>query len=56
MNVLLIIIDEPEEEAPQFNQDALDQLKMMGFGENRAKRALLEKGLFISFFHEFNKQ
>jgi ubiquitin carboxyl-terminal hydrolase 5/13 len=36
--------DEAQEEAPQFNQEALDQLQMMGFGENRAKRALLEKG------------
>ena len=33
--------EDDEEEEHQFNQDALNQLLMMGFGENRAKRALL---------------
>jgi len=35
---------EAQEEGPQFNQESIDQLTMMGFGVNRAKRALLENG------------
>lgn len=36
--------DEAQDEGPQITQEGLDQLLMMGFGENRAKRALIEKG------------
>ena len=42
--IIIVIEEEAQEEGPQFSQESIDQLTMMGFGINRAKRALLENG------------
>lgn len=46
----LNLTEEVQDEGPQVSQEAVDQLTMMGFNVNRAKRALIEKGKFLFLF------
>ena len=45
----VLLSDEDADEGPKVNAGALDSLKAMGFGDNRATRALLANSIYFLF-------